>query len=83
MVTTYTSGTPVPTNTPAQDVVNMQNNSIATNEWVGFDHIGFNSGANTGLHKQVTFNANEMAPGVGAGVADLYVNSAWGFWDDV
>lgn len=80
MVTTYTPGTPVPTDPPASDVVNMQNNSTAINEWVQVDHVGFNTGAQ-GQHNQVTFQTNQSVPSLANGaVANEYVNSVAGIF---
>lgn len=74
MVTTYTPGTPVPTNPPASDVTNMQNNSTAINEWVQVDHVGFNLAAE-GQHNQVTFQKNQSKPSLAnAAVADIWTN---------
>lgn len=70
----YTNNIPVPTNPPAADVVNMQNNTIAVNDWVQVDHVGFND-AKSGYHNQVTFASNEPAPTlVNNAVANEFAN---------
>lgn len=56
---TYTPGIPVPTNDPSVDAPVMQQNSIAINNWVQVDHVGFNN-ASSGQHKQVTFQSNNV-----------------------
>lgn len=58
---TYTIGSPVPTNPPGNDVVNMQNNSIAISNWTTVDHVTFGS-AVSGTHNQVTFPVVATGP---------------------
>lgn len=73
---TYTTGIPVPTNPPASDVVNMQNNTNAVNSWVQTDHVGFNASTNSGIHKQINFSANQTSPSlVGTAVAEIWVKA--------
>lgn len=83
---TYTSGIPIPTNSPSQDVGNMQQNTTTINNWVQTDHIGFNN-VQGGQHKQITFSANEAAPGLpNSSVAALFANlsnsQSWPFWQN-
>lgn len=73
---TYTNSIPVPTNPPASDVVNMQNNTIAVNSWVQTDHVGFNAGSNSGTHNQVNFAANQTSPSlIGTSVAEIWTKA--------
>ena len=83
---TYFSGIPVPTNSPSQDVSNMQQNTTTIGNWVVTDHVGFNN-VQGGQHKQITFSANETAPGLPNGsVSALFPNlqggQSWPFWQN-
>lgn len=76
---TYTTGIPNPTDTPAQDVSNLQvNTNSAASIWTT-DHVGFNSQGPTktgsgGQHLQVSFNGNNV-PAFPATFPTLYVNT--------
>lgn len=81
----YNSTLPNPPDDPADDVSGMQQNSSSISSIIAIDHVGFNV-ANGGYHKQITFTANQAAPGIGTGVSDLYANLAagqsWPFWQN-
>lgn len=76
MSDTYTNDIPVPTNPPASDVLNMQNNTKAVFEWVQVDHVGFNSDPNTGVHNQVNFASNQASPAlIGTSVGEIWTKA--------
>ncbi len=50
----YTTGIPNPTNSPQQDVPNMQINTNTISDWVAVDHVGFGN-STSGQHTKLTF----------------------------
>lgn len=73
MTFAFTSTIPAANNDPADDQPLMLQNNASTAALIAIDHVGFNV-ANGGMHKQVTFTANQSAPGFSTGVSDLFVN---------
>lgn len=72
---TYNDGVPATNNNPTDDQPEMLLNTIAIQDLIDVDHITFNEN-DGGTHRQVTFAANESAPGTpGTTVAVAYVNS--------
>lgn len=64
---------PAANNQLADDQPVMQTNNNSTFDLIDVDHVSFNDSLG-GLHKQVTFSANQSAPGIGLGVSDLFAN---------
>lgn len=58
---------------PSTDQPIMLANNVSDASIWAQDHVGYNAD-NGGLHKQVTFTANQSAPGFGSGVSDLFAN---------
>lgn len=59
MSISYKQNIPNPPNIPAQDVPNMQANTNAIFNFVGIDHVNFNT-SGSGQHNKVTFNSNNV-----------------------
>lgn len=69
----FSTSIPAANNSPADDQPYMLSNNSSTSGIIAIDHVGFNT-SNGGYHKQITFSANQSAPGYGTGVSDLFVN---------
>lgn len=70
----FNDGIPAAGNNPSNDQPIMLSNNVANAAIWEVDHIGFNTNGG-GLHEQVTFLANQTAPGLPSGsVAALYSN---------
>jgi hypothetical protein len=70
----YNLNIPAAGNTPANDQPLIQQNFASIGGWVKVDHVAFETNPGAGTHEQITFNANQSAPGFGSGVSDLFVN---------
>lgn len=77
MTFSFNQNIPAANNDPADDQPLMLQNNLSTFDIIEVDHVGFNT-VNGGYHSQVTFSANQSAPGFGTGVSDLFVNAVSG-----
>jgi hypothetical protein len=81
---------PTPNNDPADDAPVMQANSLSIKDLIAVDHVGFNDTLG-GYHKQISFQKNLSAPGIGGGKAELYCGQylagadtrSWPFWQNL
>lgn len=71
MTFSYDGTKPNPNDDPADDVSQMQTNAASIGSIIPVDHVGFNLSGG-GLHKQVTYNGNNI-PAIGGG--GTYLNS--------
>jgi hypothetical protein len=78
---TYTTNIPFSTHNPSADQPVMEENTNAINQWVGVDHVPFNT-SGLGQHEQVTFNSNNV-PTVPTSPPVLFTNVKDGFGNNL
>ena len=71
---------PASGNNPSQDQPRMQTNFANLISYLSVDHVSPGTTPTAGYHDQVSFAINQSAPGIGSGVAELFVNSLSGLF---
>lgn len=71
---TYIPNVPLSGQTLGQTQGPIKTNFTLLNTTIGVDHNSMND-ASTGYHKQVHFDSNQAAPGIGTGVSVAYVDA--------